>query len=262
MKKCLENFEKQTLKPYEIIIVDDFSTDDSFERLKQYAEKSKLNFIIIRNEKNMGPGVSRKNGVNVSSGGYIAFCDCDDWFETDFIQIITENISCENSDVLIFDNYNTYEDRKIVAGTVKKLSPDNKNEILANIRMSLCRVVVKREIFTGIEFPPLYYGEDGAVVPQIIANAETFSLIDKPLYNYYHRAGSVSDKPSAKAAYNMVEAFNTIKQNLPEKYFAECEFIGIKYVCYSAVLSGFKAGIKTSQIKDILNRFEKIFPIG
>lgn len=260
MKRCLESFEKQTVKPYEIIIADDCSTDDSFERLKEYAENSKLNFVIIRNEKNMGPGIARKNAVDVSGGDYIAFCDCDDWFETDFIQIITENINKHNADVLMFDSYYTYDDRKIVSNPVKKLSSGNKNEILANIDMSLCKTVVKKQILTGIEFPALYHGEDGAVVPQIIANSESFILIDKPLYNYYYRTGSASQKLSDKAAFDMVEAFKTVQRNLPRKYFAECEFIGIKYVCYGAVLSGFKSGIKTKDIKNILNDFEKDFP--
>ncbi len=259
MQKCLESMEHQSILPYEILVIDDCSTDDSYAKLNEYAANTELNLIVLRNQTNVGPGISRKYGIEASRGDYIAFCDCDDWYEYDFIEELTCAIKRENADVLIFDNYNAYDNRRIVSDTVKELQNDKKS-ILANIRMSLCRITVKREIIEQVVFPPLYYGEDGAVVPQIIAKADKFTLIDKPLYNYYYRIGSVSQKPSLKACQQMVTAFKTVKHEISKDYRIECEYIGIKYVCYSAVLSGFKSGLNTSEIHAVLNDFEKEFP--
>lgn len=259
MRRCIDSLENQTVAPYEVVVVDDCSKDDSFERLKEYAKTSPLNFIVLKNEVNAGPGISRKNAVDASNGEYIAFCDCDDWFELDFIESINKAITEEAPDVVIFDNYNTYDDRKIAAGTVKEYQND-KRSILANIRMSFWRIVAKRDIVADVVFPPLYYGEDGAVVPQIIAKAKRFSLIDKPFYNYYYRVGSVSQRPSSKAFKSMIEAFCVVSDNLSDEYRTECEYIGIKCVCYSAVLCGFKSGKKTVDIKAAIDDFEKKYP--
>lgn len=121
-------------------------------------------------------------------------------------------------------------------------------------------IVVRREIMRSVICPSLYYGEDGAVVPQIIAAAESFAIIDKPLYNYYYRTGSVSQKPSPKACVDFVEAFRIVKSELPEEYRNECEYIGIKCVCYSAVLSAFKAGVSKTEVVKIIDGFEKDYP--
>ncbi len=259
MNRCLENLEKQTVAPYEVIVVDDCSKDDSYERLQEYAAQATINVVVLRNANNVGPGASRKKAIDASTGDYIAFCDCDDWFEIDFVESMIAEIQEKNPDVIAFDNYSTYENRKFVAGAVKKLEGDKKT-ILANVRMSLCRLCVKREVIMKTVFPPLYYGEDGAVVPQIIAKAETFSILDKPFYNYYFREGSASQRPSPKACAQMVEAFAVLKRELPAVYRTECEYIGIKRVCYGAILCGFKTGVKTREIRKILNDFEKDFP--
>lgn len=259
MKKCLESLENQTVPPYEVIVVDDCSTDDSYFRLMEFSRRTSLNFVVLKNEINMGPGISRKNAVDVSQGEYIAFCDCDDWYELDFVESITDVIEKENASVIIYDNYLSYDNRRIVAGAVNQLKNEKKT-ILANIWMSLCRIVVKREIVRQVEFPHLYYGEDGAVVPQIIAKSTTFSLVDKPLYNYYFRTGSASQKPLPEACAQMVMSFEIVKQNLPEEYRKECEYIGIKRVCYGAVLCGFKSGVAYAQINEILDSFEEEFP--
>ncbi len=260
MEKCFKMLEAQTEKPYEVIIADDCSTDDSFKKLQEYQKSSNLNIVLLKNEVNCGPGISRKKAIDIALGDYIAFCDCDDWFESDFFETVNEKLKLKEADVLIFDNYVAYEDRRIVANTVLELAGKSKKEIIANIRMSLCRLAVKKEIMQSVVCPPLYYGEDGAVVPQIIAKAQSIEIIDKPLYNYYYREGSVSQKPSIAAYTDLIKAFCVVKAELPKEYFDEYEFIGIKCVCYGAVLNAFKAGAGIKAVKSILNDFEKDFP--
>lgn len=259
MSKCLESLELQSLSPYEVVVVDDCSTDDSYVKLSEYACTATFNMIVLKNKTNVGPGLSRKNAIDACHGSYVAFCDCDDWFELDFIETLTNQIQANEADAFMFDNYKTYDGYRIVANTVKVLQNDKKS-ILANAGMSLCRFVVKREIAEKVFFPPLYHGEDGAVVPQIIAKSSKFILIDRPFYNYYSRSDSISQRPSAKACSQMALAFSVVRNELPQEYRLECEYIGIKCVCYGAVLSGFKSGVKSSEIEAVLDDFEKGFP--
>lgn len=261
MDKCLSALEAQTIAPAEIIIVDDCSTDDSFERLQEYKEKTKLNIVLLKNEKNLGPGISRKKAIDTVIGDYIAFCDCDDWYDCDFIETVSKEIKSKvNTDVVIFDYYKVYSNQSISAGSTINYLKSEKNEILANVKMSLCCFVVKKEIMQSVVCPPLYHGEDGAVTPQIIAKSENISVLDRSFYNYLYREGSVSFKPSPTGYKELVEAFRVVKTELPEKYYDECEYIGIKYVCYGAVLSAFKAGVDRTKVFSILDEFEKDYP--
>ena len=259
MKRCLEALEYQTVLPYELIIVDDCSTDDSYECLKNYAAVSPLKINLIKNEKNSGPGISRKNAIAVAKGDYVIFCDCDDWYELEYIELMIKKIKEESADVVICDNYFAYDDRKVVCNCVKPLVGADKKRILAFCYMSLCRLAIKKELFEDVDMPPIYNGEDAAVVPQIIAKANIIGILDKPLYNYYFRADSASKKPSKKAYIGFLEAFKTIEIIAPQ-YREECEFIGIKLVCYAASLNAFKCGISTRVISDFISEFSSKYP--
>ncbi len=259
MEKCLDSFENQTKKPYEIVVCDDCSTDDSFEKLTEYASKSSLNFNIIKNERNSGPGVSRDNAIKIAKGDYVAFCDCDDWYELEFIEFMTKAIIENNSDIAICDNYITYDNRKVVANAIKELIGVCKEKIIAKYKMSLCRLVVIKELFNGIESPAIYNGEDGAIVPQILGKAQNISIVDKPLYNYYFREGSASNSPKKTIYLDMLKGFDAI-ENIRQKYPIECEFLGIKMVLYGATLNAFKAKIKRNIILQFVKDFEARYP--
>ena len=79
MQRCLESLERQQYKNFEVIVVDDSSTDDSYYQLKMYAQNSELNMTVVSNEKNRGPGYSRNVGIKLAKGRWISFCDADDW---------------------------------------------------------------------------------------------------------------------------------------------------------------------------------------
>ncbi len=259
MSNCFAYLEEQSLKPYEIIIVDDCSSDDSYERISEYSRSSSLNIVLLKNEKNSGPGASREYAIKASSGDYITFCDCDDWYEKSFLELMQKAIQENNADIAICDNYITYDDRKAPAGITKPLLDADKPKIMALYPMSLCRLAVKRPLFDGIVCPHIYNGEDGAIVPQLMAKADTIVVIDTPLYNYYFRDGSASTKPRKNAYIGMLKAFEAVER-IKESYPVECEFLGAKAVCYAAVLNAYKAGVKTKEIKPYLKKFKQSYP--
>lgn len=79
LKKAIESVRMQTMEDWEIIIIDDFSLDHTFEFIeKEYRNDKRIH--IHRNQKNMGPGINRKNAMSEASGEYIIFLDDDDCF--------------------------------------------------------------------------------------------------------------------------------------------------------------------------------------
>lgn len=261
MRNCLFSLENQICKPKEIIIVDDCSTDDTYSQLIKYSENSSLNIIILKNEKNLGPSLTRQKAIDASNGEYIAFCDCDDWFEFDYLQNTSKLIYEKNPDIVMCDYYTAYDNRKIKANITTSLINADKKAILACGNMSLCILTVRKTLFEDIIFPPLYNGEDAAIVPQLIAKTENLEVIDKPLYNYYFRLNSLSKSPSKTAYLDMIKAFNLVNSTIKENYTKECESIGISYICYGATLNAFKVKLAKKEIAKVIDNFEKEYPL-
>ena len=76
LRQCMDSIVGQTLKDIEIICVDDGSTDDSLEILKEYEAKDKR--VKVIEQKNAGAGAARNNGLAIATGEYLSFLDSDD----------------------------------------------------------------------------------------------------------------------------------------------------------------------------------------
>ena len=108
IKKAIDSVLKQTFADFELIIVDDGSTDQTSNICKLYAEED--NRIRIIHQTNRGVGYSRRIGLNVAKGEWIAFLDADDWFEPNWIEdLYRETVEEPNVDIVIGNAYMCYE---------------------------------------------------------------------------------------------------------------------------------------------------------
>ena len=85
VKRALESVIGQTFRNYEVIVVDDGSTDDSFIVAKDVLDSSNIEYQLIHQD-NAGVSVSRNNGVKESQGDYLCFLDADDWWAPTFLE--------------------------------------------------------------------------------------------------------------------------------------------------------------------------------
>lgn len=106
LRQCLDSVIGQTLKEIEIICVDDGSTDNSLEILKEYAARD--NRITVLSQQNLHAGVARNAGLAVARGEYLHFLDSDDWVEEDIYANVMSDISKNDIDVYLL-NFNDYD---------------------------------------------------------------------------------------------------------------------------------------------------------
>ncbi len=106
---CINSLLKQSYPYFEIICIDDASTDSSLEILEYFSKKDSR-IKIIKNEVNRGPGYSRNKGLNIACGKYVSFLDGDDWFSLNAFEILIENAEKNNLDVLMFKAVVYYDD--------------------------------------------------------------------------------------------------------------------------------------------------------
>ena len=101
--KMIESLESQNYKDYELILVNDGSSDNSLKVLKEYEKKYKN--IIVIDKKHSGVSDTRNTGILHAKGKYISFGDCDDWYNNDFFEKIIPMIQVGKFELLFFNAY-------------------------------------------------------------------------------------------------------------------------------------------------------------
>jgi glycosyltransferase involved in cell wall biosynthesis len=111
LNKCIESVLKQTLTDFELILINDGSTDNSGRICDEYSNKD--NRIIVIHQSNKGVGCARNKGIEISSGEYIYFCDADDWTEENLLEDNFQYAKDNNSDILVFGYFRDYVDKHL-----------------------------------------------------------------------------------------------------------------------------------------------------
>lgn len=100
LEKCLDSIINQIYHNYEVVIVDDCSTDGSVAIIREYETKYSKVCKVVRNENNLGLGSSRYVGMSVAQGEYLVYVDADDWIDETFSQKIHEKIQQQRYDMI------------------------------------------------------------------------------------------------------------------------------------------------------------------
>ena len=160
--RALQSIESQTFKDFEVIIIDDGSTDNSSRICQNFCAK-KLNWKFFK-LKHIGIANVRKYAIQNAVGDYIAFLDSDDFFEKNFLEVSINNI--KDSDVLIC-NYKLFYGRfRINNFLFHKSGIFNKLHILKkivsdlSIKSFLWNKLFKRKLFNNIFIPNIECYED------------------------------------------------------------------------------------------------------
>lgn len=229
LSECLESILNQTFKDFEVICVNDGSTDSSLEILKSFAQKDSR--FKIFSQKNQGAAIARNTGIKQAKGEYLQFLDSDDYFEPNMLEELYCYAEKYDSDLVVcssrkVDDFgNITESRNPNSPINLDLTPLNKvfnrKDIGENIFSILTPVpwnkLYKRDLIlkNGIEFPNLKICEDVAFVHCAVACAEKIVVFDKELINYrFNRENSM-------ATYRSKYTIDVVKSCLNLKHFLE-----------------------------------------
>lgn len=226
LARCLDSLVRQGDVIYEIIVVDDGSTDKTLEIARKYSKKYKM--IKVFHQKNVGLARTRRNGISKASGKYCLTVDSDDWLDDNALTLIDEIITKYGGvDVLKFKFI--YDPSGRVAKDYKNdgkvLNKDEVEEVrkgllLANTYNNLCNQVFRRDLYLKAyrdEFDGINYGEDLIVNLNLLGRSEKIFLFNKALYHYYDNTGSLTHTVSV----------GTIKKCLSDGYSVYKERVGL-----------------------------------
>lgn len=174
--KCLDSITSQTYQDFEIIVVDDLSTDDSVKVAKKHLRKQDT--LIINESKRLNGG-TRNVGILKAKGDYILCIDCDDWLvDNKVLETIVNKLDVLGDIDILFTDYITHrEDYDL-------MMHNRNNSIEAALRNITCAIwtkVVKRELLQECLFPEGTLFEDRINHYRLLLKAKSICNLDKPV---------------------------------------------------------------------------------
>ena len=230
IKKCLNSILVQKNVDYEIIVVNDGSTDNSAEIIKEY-EKKYTNKIKYFEKQNGGLSDARNYGICKATGDYLCFVDSDDYINSQLFEKAEPFIE-QGLELIKYKCVRVnedYEEIEKVNGPVF----DNTTGAEAFNKLFAKDVLIepawlyfyKREFFieNNFEFPVHKYHEDWAIVPFILISAKSVASIDEYGYYYVQSVNSITrnndDEKTKTRAYDMLEHYDNLVTRLSNARF-------------------------------------------
>ncbi len=202
--KTLKSLEEQSFKLFEVIIVDDGSTDCTENIVREFMRQSKLK-IKYHRQNNQGVSAARNKGIELCSSKFIAFCDADDMLFHYTLGLAVQNL--EQYDVvagyavrkIIPVSYNAYKKKDSEAEKEVGIDILQKKYLYENASLQFSSFFYKLSILNryNIRFSTnLKYGEDEEFTWKYLCHCHTAIFLKHPLYYYTYNTNSASNNIS------------------------------------------------------------------
>ena len=191
IKESIESVLNQTFDEFELIIVNDGSTDSTLDIIKSFKDDR----IKIINQSNQGPGAARNNALQIVNSEYVMFLDSDDWLSGDAIEIAYGEAIKYDTDLTFFQmiNYNdgeVYENDWFEMKTFdesfenRAFCPDETPGSIFDLSVGVCQKIYRTSFLKDIDakFPEGIFFEDMPFFYYVYLKAERISIIKKHLY--------------------------------------------------------------------------------
>lgn len=187
LSRCIDSILAQTFTDFELLLINDGSTDNSGVICDEYAQKDSR--IHVFHKPNGGVSSARNLGLDKACGQWIAFSDSDDWLDKSMYKEMYDKLMQEQADIaycdikMVFENYqNVY--KSAIYSSQKGIFLNN---FIASTWTSLCNVIARKSLFgvNRIRFPEgVAFAEDYHVSTRLMFFANKVCYVDKPLYCY------------------------------------------------------------------------------
>ena len=239
LEKCLDSLVSQTFKNYEIIVVNDGSTDNSQEIINKYKLKYPNLFKTYIKE-NGGLSDARNYGIEKATGDYIMFIDSDDYISKDMSEKLYNSIITNKSDMAICNFIRINSNGKEIKNYNYNLGTTT---ILKDKRIMLnqptaCNKIYKKDLFAFLKFDKGKYYEDLRLINKLYLKCKKISFIDDFCYFYIERSNSIMKDSNIKKNLEIIDAIQSLKdfytkEKQYDNFRDEIEFLMIDNIIIS-----------------------------
>ena len=276
LEYCMDSLINQSIEDYEIIAVDDCSTDDSFGILQQYESRFPNKVHAIHSEINRHQGGAKNIGLRMAKGDWIGFIDSDDWITPDMYQRLINRAEETGADLVGCDYCLTNEHSMKIGQIV----PNNKKEQSGILDVqkkrslildggSLVVKIFRRSMIIENElwFPENIFYEDNALGNSYLVLAKHFEYIEEPMYFYYQHNASTVHTISPKRCEDRMAAGRLMlaeahRHHYYDEFQPELEY-SFTLLFYINTLFTYMAGVNRSKysfVKALGKEMKQAFP--
>lgn len=244
IERALESIGEQRHKNIEIIVVDDGSTDNGFD--KTVLMQKKYNNIIAIPKEHTGPADTRNKGLEQATGEYIGFLDCDDYFEPDFtstlVQCLEESgaqiASCETRD---FNGKETSNPDKEKNPSIMVYPPEEYLKLVYSnhkVNVVMWNKIYARELFKEINFPNNELYEDVPVNYLLCSKATRIVHIKKVLHNYNTGNSSITRSQLCYDDFQQIQQWNKVIK------WSYNQYPGLREIIFARKIAAYRAMVR------------------
>lgn len=254
LEKCIKSIIEQHFENYEIILIDDGSTDNSGDMCDKYAKR--YPFILVEHIENGGPSRARNRGIEIATGEYIQFVDADDSMKNDLLLTMAQAVQeYGHPEMIVYEAEVLDENDRVIGDERLPVSGavDVKTQLLElNSKTKSCLLHYiwnrwyRRDTIVKycLRFDTsIYLGEDFVFNSSYLRHCDQLILCRKALYNYYKRGGESLTK---RFRPNELERRRTMFATMCDLYQAH----GILEPCKD-ILECMEAAIAMSSMKSV-----------
>lgn len=276
LEYCLNSLVNQTIEDYEIIAVDDCSTDNSLDILRAYEKNYSDKVKVIASPVNKKQGGAKNLGLEIAKGEWIGFIDSDDWITPDYYEKLLKKAEETGADMVGCDYHMTGEHSMKIGQIVPNNKPEQAgildHDKYASLILdggSLVVKIYKRSIIYDYpnRFPEGIFYEDNAISNSWMLRAKHFEYIQEPMYYYYqHQTSTVHTITKQRCEDRMEAARIMVKEAKEFGFFEEYkEEIESSYTTlfYVNTLFSYMAGVKKKEfafVKAMGEEMKQTFP--
>lgn len=185
LRPCLDSVLNQTCQEWELLLIDDGSTDDSGAVCDEYAADSR---VTVVHKQNGGQAAARNDGMAMAHGQFISFVDCDDWLEPDMYATMMATLDREDADIVISGYTEEYKDYSKEVNTdgmevTYEAQEALKMVLQGRIGSYLWSMLFRREVVQE-RMPDLNPYEDHATIFKWISHARRVVVMPRAFYHY------------------------------------------------------------------------------
>ncbi len=225
ISQCIESVIGQSYDDWELILVDDCSSDNSGKICDEYASKDNR-IRVIHFETNCGALVARNCGIQKATGDYIGFLDSDDWLEKDYMSILSDELDKRPVDVLVFSYFLDYKNKTIPFGKTGEYTTYSKADAIRTIHFRnniltcmMCNKIFSKNIIKEYEAKAqTVVGEDYSMLVNTLLNSEKIAYLDTSLYHYRQRASSVCNIGFTDKRWATISNYYRVKDIIIKEY--------------------------------------------
>lgn len=232
LDKCIQSILNQTFTEFELVLVNDGSTDSSLTILKEYARKDER--ILLIDKENEGASLSRKKGLEQASGEFVLFVDSDDYIDLDYLAVYYQAISTSQADIVI-GGLRTVDGKGKIHQTIVLPTTSWAKYLI----VSACTRIIRKRFLEEQKIQFINY-----TMEDLHFNAVMFSKTDKvvtiPYVGYNNFINPVSTTRTShrgiRPEINLLTVFEAIHQEVPPS--EEIKFFYRKNYLYYLLYSG------------------------